>query len=92
MCFKSTDQHSSSARCFNRKEKKPLKSSSWEFWRQTLQTQVQQRSRMSTESDVRGSVTFKEKDFSFFFFSCTEIKILKYKSGQIDKTELQHLM
>lgn len=46
---------------------------------------------MSTESDVRGSVTFKEKDFSFFF-SCTEIKILKYKSGQIDKTELQHLM
>lgn len=48
---------------------------------------------MSTENDVRGSVTFKEKGFSLFFPpSCTEIKILKYKSGQIDKTELQHLM
>lgn len=43
---------------FQWEKKKPQKNSSWKFWRQTLQTQVQQRSRMPTENDVRGSVTF----------------------------------
>lgn len=68
--------------------KKSLKNSSWKFWLQTLQTQVQQISWIPTENYGRGSVTFKEKGFLL----CTEIKILKYKSGQIDKTEPQHLM
>lgn len=85
-CFKSTDQRSSSARCFNRKEKKPLWSSSWKFWRQTLQTQVQQRSRMSTENDVRGSVTLKEKGFSFFF----PVLKLKYLNTKVDKLTKQN--
>lgn len=74
------------------KRKKPQKNSSWKFWRQTLQTQVQQRSRMPTKKDVRGSVTFKEKVVLFFFLSVLKLKYLKYKSGQIDKTEPQHLM
>lgn len=30
--------------------------------------------------------------FAFFFLSVLKLKYLKYKSGQIDKTEPQHLM
>lgn len=78
-------------RCFNRK-KIPRKNSSWKFWRQTLQTQVQQISQMPTEKAVRGSVTFKEKVGCFFFLSVLKLKYLKYGSGQTDKTEPQHLM
>lgn len=32
------------------------------------------------------------KSSSFFFLSALKLKYLKYKSGQIDETEPQHLM
>lgn len=40
---------------------------------------------MSTESDVRGSVTFKEKDFSFFFFPVLKLKYLNTKVDKLTK-------
>lgn len=64
--------------------KKPLKNSSWKFWRQTPQTQVQQRSQMPTENDVRGSVTFQEKVFSF------SVLKLKYLNTKVDKLTKQN--
>lgn len=62
-------------------KKKPLKNSSWKFWRQTLQTQVRQRTRMPAENDVRGSVTFEEKLWVFF----SSVLKLKYLNTKVDK-------
>lgn len=69
---------------FQWEKKKPLKNSSWIFWRQTLQTQVQQISQMSTENYLRGSVTFKEKGFF-----CLLLK-LKYLNTEVDKLTKQN--
>lgn len=66
-CLKSTDKQSSSAQMFQQGKKETTKKFQLEILATNFATQVQQKSRMPTENDVRGSVTFKEKVIFFLY-------------------------
>lgn len=88
-CLKSTDKQSSSAQMFQQGKKETTKKFQLEIlatnFANSSSTKITDahRKRCKRQCHIQGK--------SFFFF-CTEIKILKYKSGQIDKREPQHLM
>lgn len=67
---------------FQQGKKETTKKFQLEILATNFATQVQQKSRMPTENDVRGSVTFKEK---VFFFSVLKLKYLNTKVDKLTK-------